>query len=226
MTLSHKIHNLTIVFLIAGLGLLFTPFRFGGFPFSGSVYASDALTDLKKLMDATKGKQKAQLLEMTKLTQLGRDEPVWPIYSYLAGEIFKMRGETAKAQKAYLKKDKTATGDVTGIIGITGEALGTISVSFSASCILSIVSKMFGEEMSELNEDIRDAVGELTNMISGQARQQLEATGWLLKAAIPTVIMGKNHTISHITDSPIIAIPFQTDMGNFAIEICMAGKPS
>ena len=83
---------------------------------------------------------------------------------------------------------------------------------------------MFGEEMSEINDDIGDAVGELTNMISGQARQQLEAEGRLLKAAIPTVIMGKNHSISHITDGPIIAIPFETDNGSFAIEICLGGK--
>lgn len=136
-----------------------------------------------------------------------------------------MASTKAQAEKPYLKKDKTATGDVTGIIGITGEAMGTISVSFSAVCILNIVTKMFGEEMKELNDDIRDAVGELTNMISGQARQKLEAAGRLLKAAIPTVIMGKNHTISHITDGPIIAIPFNTDNGAFVIEICMAGKP-
>jgi chemotaxis protein CheX len=135
-----------------------------------------------------------------------------------------MASTKAKAQKAYVKKDKKATGDVSGIIGITGEAMGTISVSFSASSILAIVSKMFGEEMSEINDDIGDAVGELTNMISGQARQQLEAEGRLLKAAIPTVIMGKNHSISHITDGPIIAIPFETDNGSFAIEICLGGK--
>lgn len=136
-----------------------------------------------------------------------------------------MASTKVRVQKAYLKKDKTATGDVTGIIGITGEAMGTISVSFSSACILTIVSKMFGEEMLELNDDIGDAVGELTNMISGQARQQLEAEGRLLKAAIPTVVMGKNHSISHITDGAVIAIPFETDDGSFSIEICLNGKP-
>jgi len=32
---------------------------------------------------------------------------------------------------------------------------------------------MFGEEMKEINNEIADAVGELTNMISGQARKEL-----------------------------------------------------
>ncbi len=126
----------------------------------------------------------------------------------------------AEAGKPYLKKDPVATGDVSGIIGLTGETRGTISVSFTEKCILTIVSKMFGEEMKELNEEVQDAVGEISNMISGQARRKLEELGRSLKAAIPTVIMGKNHSITHITTHPIIAIPFSTDNGGFTIEVC------
>jgi chemotaxis protein CheX len=123
--------------------------------------------------------------------------------------------------KPFLKKDKVARGDVTGIIGITGEANGTISVTFDEGSILGIVSKMFGEEMPEMNADVADAVGELTNMISGQARQQLEKNGREFEAAIPSVVTGKDHQINHITSGPIVAIPFSTDGGNFTIEICL-----
>jgi chemotaxis protein CheX len=125
----------------------------------------------------------------------------------------------AQPGKPYLKRDKVATGDVTGIMGLTGAARGTVSVSFSEKCILSIVSGMFGEEMKELNEEIRDAAGEISNMISGQARKTLEEMGLSLSAAIPTVIMGKNHSLSPITTYPVIAIPFQTEKGDFTIEV-------
>jgi len=43
--------------------------------------------------------------------------------------------------------------------------------------------------------------------------------GKSLKAAIPTVITGKGHTITHITNHPIMAIPFTTDQGEFTIEV-------
>ena len=69
-----------------------------------------------------------------------------------------------KANKPYLKKDDRAQGDVTGVIGVTGEANGTISVTFDEASILKIVSNMFGEEMEELDGEVSDAVGELTNM--------------------------------------------------------------
>lgn len=104
----------------------------------------------------------------------------------------------ARAEKPYLKKDQVACGDVSGVIGLTGEASGTISVSFTEKSILAIVSNMLGEEIKELNEEIQDAVGEITNMISGQARRELEGLGKRLKAAIPTVITGKNHTITQL----------------------------
>ncbi|HNU73799.1 MAG: CheY-P phosphatase CheX [Deltaproteobacteria bacterium ADurb.BinA179] len=127
----------------------------------------------------------------------------------------------ATAGKPFLKKDNIARGDVTGIVGLIGEARGTISVSFTEDSILSIVSSMFGEQVTEINEEVRDAVGEILNIISGQARQKLETQGRVLKGAIPTVIAGKNHTITHITRQPIIAVPFETDSGQFTIEICI-----
>lgn len=128
----------------------------------------------------------------------------------------------SKAGKPYLKKDDVAVGDVTGIIGVTGESNGTISVTFEEGSILKIVSNMFGEEMPELNSEVADAVGELTNMISGQARRELEGIGKIFEAAIPSVISGKGHTIAHYTDGPKIAIPFSTDGGSFTIEVCLA----
>jgi chemotaxis protein CheX len=125
-----------------------------------------------------------------------------------------------KPGKPFLKDSEVAMGDVSGVIGLTGDVCGTISVSFTDKSILAIVSDMFGEEITEMNEEIKDAVGEIANMISGQARQELEGLGRSLTAAIPTVVMGKNHSITHITTYPIIAIPFSTDHGKFTIEVC------
>ncbi len=127
---------------------------------------------------------------------------------------------TVTAGRPYLKKDNLAVGDVTGVLGLTGVANGTISVTFEEKCILAIVSNMFGETMEELNHEIADAVGELTNMISGQARRELDEVGKVFKAAIPSVVTGSNHGITHCTNGPKIAIPFATDCGQFTIEVC------
>lgn len=121
--------------------------------------------------------------------------------------------------KPYLKKDVVATGDVSGIIGITGDAQGSMSISFSESCISAIVSNLFGMTVSGIDDDVRDAVGELTNMICGDARRRLESQNISLQAGTPTVVAGKNHSITHIHNGPCLAIPFNTPAGDFVIEV-------
>ncbi len=124
--------------------------------------------------------------------------------------------------KPYLKNNQQARGDVTGVIGIMGHAKGTISVTFTESAILPIVSGMLGETFTSLNRDVGDAVGEITNMISGQARRMLAENGMQFDGAIPSVIMGKNHTIYHIAAKPVLAIPFTTPHGKLTVEVCIA----
>jgi chemotaxis protein CheX len=129
-----------------------------------------------------------------------------------------------KPGKPYLKKDNLAKGDVSGIIGITGTIKGSLALSFSAGSILKIVSNMLGEEITSVNGDIRDAVGEITNMVSGAARKRIEAMGFSLSASIPTVVSGQEHTITHVMGGPSVIIPFETDAGSFVVDVCM-GDP-
>ena len=126
--------------------------------------------------------------------------------------------------KAYLKKADTAHGDVSGIIGITGDAIGSLAVSFHTDCICGIVSNMLGENHTEPTREVLDAVGELTNMISGVARTHLERSGLSVYAAIPSVVIGAEHTINHILKAPSIVIPFSTPQGDFVVDVCI--KPT
>ncbi|MCX5846386.1 MAG: chemotaxis protein CheX [Deltaproteobacteria bacterium] len=127
-----------------------------------------------------------------------------------------------KPGKPYLKKDNLAVGDISGIIGLTGAAKGSMAVSFSEKCILKIVSNMLGEELKAIDKDIEDAVGEITNMISGNARKFLEAEGYTITAAIPTVVSGRNHKIKHVLGGASIIIPFEIDGEPFVVDICLA----
>ena len=126
---------------------------------------------------------------------------------------------TPEAGKPYVKSDNHAQGDVSGVIGITGEKNGTISVTFSKNCAVAIVKGMLGDDVDDIVSDVRDAVGEITNMISGQARRGLSEMGYVFQGATPTVIMGNGHTISHVTGGPIMAVPFSTEHGEFIVEV-------
>lgn len=126
----------------------------------------------------------------------------------------------AKAGRPFVKKENTAEGDVTGLVGVTGDRRGSISISFEKACAVQIVKNMLGDAIEDILSDVKDAVGEITNMVSGQARVGLAAAGLTLQSGTPTVIMGDNHVIKHVTTGTVVGIPFSTGAGKFTIEFC------
>jgi chemotaxis protein CheX len=128
----------------------------------------------------------------------------------------------AKPGKPFLKKDDLAIGDVSAIIGITGAAQGSMAMIFTEECIKYIASNLLGEPFIDLNNELRDAVGELTNMICGDARRRLSEKGFIFQAGIPTIVGGKGHSIVHVADGPRLAVPFETSHGGFMLEVAFS----
>jgi len=127
----------------------------------------------------------------------------------------------AVPKKPFLKKSDVAFGDISGIIGLTGDVMGSLAICFREDCILGILSNMFGEIHSDVTHETYDAVGEITNMISGNARSRLEKEGLTVFAAIPSVVTGVRHSINHILQTPSIVIPFSTAFGNLVVDVCL-----
>ncbi len=82
-----------------------------------------------------------------------------------------------KRGKLELKENSTVAYDVSGIIGITGEAVGSIALSFPKKTAIVAVSNFIGEEVLGIDADTTDAVGELTNMVAGRAKQIFSESG-------------------------------------------------
>ena len=135
-----------------------------------------------------------------------------------------MASVEATAGKPYLKKDRVATGDVSGIITFSGDMTGSFALSFSSDCILKITSAILKEEKSQIDRLTMDTAGELTNMISGDARRRLQGRGFVIKAGIPSVMSGESHEISHVLEGPSIALPFTTAFGAFVADFNIQRK--
>ena len=124
------------------------------------------------------------------------------------------------AGKPFVKTDMVALGDVTAIIGITGDKRGSIAVTFTKASAIAVVRGMLGDDIQDVMQDTRDTVGEVTNMISGQARAKLAEDGISLQGATPTIIFGDKHTVTHLTTAPVVAIPFNINADEFIVEFC------
>lgn len=131
-----------------------------------------------------------------------------------------MTGMSPVPGKPYIKKTDKAQGDVSAIVGITGCKSGAVALSFSQSCAIALVKGMLGDAIEDIIADTRDAVGEITNMISGQARATLSEMGLPLQGSTPSIIFGANHSLTFPGQVTTVAIPFETDYGTFTLEFC------
>lgn len=123
--------------------------------------------------------------------------------------------------KPQRKEGDTASGDVTGIIGMaSSDVKGSLAITFSCAAIFDIAERMLGEDVKEINATVTDLVGEITNMVTGGAKRMLAEQGYDFDMAIPAVVSGKDHHISHKFSGPKIMIPFATPAGRFFVEIC------
>ena len=130
-----------------------------------------------------------------------------------------------KVGKPLLKKNDVTWGVVTGIIGMAGnEVAGNMVLSFDQGSILKIVSNMLGESFSTLSNDVVDAVGELTNMITGGAKAKFSEKGLKFDMAIPLMVVGKDIQLKQLSKAPTVTIPFEIPEGRFVIEANLAKK--
>lgn len=144
-----------------------------------------------------------------------------PFLESLLNVLKTMASMELKPGKPNLKKDNIAKGDVSGLIGMVGyQTKGSLSITFEESLILEIMNNMLGERPSKVNEEVTDLVGEITNMVTGGAKNLLGDKGYDFEMATPIVVSGKDHTIAHKSDGQKIIMPFTSNYGNAYIEIC------
>ena len=148
-----------------------------------------------------------------------------PEYIYLPSFVSSTRDvletmafTTCYHQKPTVRKDRLSWGDITGVIPIKSEKLsGTMIISFEEECIVSIASKMLGEDFNKISTEVIDAVDELTNMISGGVKRELNNSGHNFDLAIPSVVIGKSVELSQLSGVGL-TLPFATDDGSFVVE--------
>lgn len=127
--------------------------------------------------------------------------------------MVKIKPEISKPR---LKEDAGTTHDVSGVIGFSGEVIGSVVISFQMETAKKMVTALTGGEVDTNSSDFADAIGEVANMIAGNAKKDL---GVVANIAIPTVIIGQGHRIGRLSGVPCVVIPCHTSVGDFAVEV-------
>jgi chemotaxis protein CheX len=82
-----------------------------------------------------------------------------------------------------------------------------------------VASKFAGVEMTQAHPDFSDALGELANMVAGQAKSKFE--GISATISLPSVVIGRDHVVSQSRHAPRLALPCDSVLGRFCVEVAM-----
>ncbi len=144
-------------------------------------------------------------------------EHINPFVAALKNTFETMLSCEARRGNLAVKQNAQAAHDVSGVIGLSGKAVGTVVVSFSTQVALKAASTMLMMEATQIDDDVIDAVGELTNMVAGAAKAELEE--YDLMVSLPNVITGPAHEVHFPSEVTPIIIAFETDWGPISLEV-------
>lgn len=106
---------------------------------------------------------------------------------------------------------------VSGVIGLSGKANGVVVLSLCRKAALEASGTLLTERPAEVNAEVVDAVGELTNMLAGGAQAQLEHLE--MRMGLPSVLTGRSSTVDFPKGSTPICIPLKCQWGDVAVEV-------
>ncbi len=142
-------------------------------------------------------------------------------------EVFStMLGLESQAGPAGVERVPGVTDGVVSFVGLAGNWVGTGMLACSATLACKLASHLLGSDYAPgegaVDEEVLDAVAEITNMIVGNAKNHLETELGPMGMSIPTVIFGRNFTTRSVGNGEWTVVPFLCGAERMDVKFCLA----
>lgn len=107
--------------------------------------------------------------------------------------------------------------DVSGIIGLSGDIVGSVVVGFPMQTALAAVEAFIGMRIEVEDENFPDAIGELANMIAGGAKAKMDGDD--ISISCPSVVIGADYTVQRPKQTNCVRIPCRSTFGEFDLKV-------
>jgi chemotaxis protein CheX len=124
--------------------------------------------------------------------------------------------------EAFVKEEAPApTNGVLALIGLAGRWAGYGTFSCTAPMAIRLASQLLMQPYEAIDEEVLDAIGEITNTVLGNVKNSLEEELGLMGLSIPTVIYGRNFTSRSVGRSKWTVVPFHVDSEVIEVHLCL-----
>jgi len=123
--------------------------------------------------------------------------------------------------KLVIKESPVPAMDIAIIIGITGGVTGEVVYSMEFNMVKKIADILApGLSEDQIKQEYKDIIGELANMITGNAMNLFASTGKQIDITTPTVVEGRDFTITMIKQTTL-GINLYSPMGQLEMNIAL-----
>jgi len=120
------------------------------------------------------------------------------------------------------KEEAVPSSGVMSLIGLAGSWVGSGSLACSSGFAAKIASALLMAPYQAIDEDVLDAVAEVTNMIIGNVKTALEDRLGAMGLSTPTIIYGTNFQTRSSGNQEWTVVPFTLGADRMCVQVCIA----
>jgi chemotaxis protein CheX len=166
--------------------------------------AQDTLNRVQLIISAKSSGASGGASSWAQLPREGTKERFTQALDHAAGEVFEMMVGTPLGPSDEATLPRVV--DYTAMIGLAGDLCGVLCFRSCMNSASRIAAKMLGMDECTSAESIRDALGEICNMVAGSFKAQLSDIATQCMLSVPTVVSGKDYELFPLADGVRIQV--------------------
>lgn len=123
-----------------------------------------------------------------------------------------------KMDKPKVSKGMISSKDANVVLGVTGDVKGNVIFGFTKDMTLEMVKIMSGMELNKIDGFVSSALGEVANIIGGNAVTGLSNIKYICDIVPPQIFIGEYESLSMASENGI-CLPLNTSIGDLEINI-------
>jgi chemotaxis protein CheX len=154
-----------------------------------------------------------------RINKVCRDELLGPFITAACTALSEMAGAEVVVRTVYQEAPHHPLGDIAAVVSLSSATERFMVLSFPHRTAAALATRILAGAAQEVNEDlIRDCVGEIANVVAGQAKAMLAGGPYRFAFSIPQVVADASQCLSQ-SGLDCLGANFSSDQGEFTLQL-------
>jgi chemotaxis protein CheX len=143
-----------------------------------------------------------------------------PFVAAVCATLGEMVGVEAVVRSFFPKACDAPTEGFSAVLDLQCAVAGPLLLSFPAPTASALAARILAGVTGEIDDGlIRDCVGEIANVVAGQAKAMLSGTAYQFTFAIPNVLVDGVPELLSDQEPDCLGISFDSELGDFTLRL-------